>query len=358
MGGGVSTLSRTDRTPNPVSQFRSVPLQWVERAVGAAPLWFFRPRVTRAAPKNPTAPSPPKEPIGAPHPPPKIPSAVAGFISMSAGLTAARIERSVMDNPNTDHTRLIADTTGSDFTVPDYAISPEDMPRAEELLNRDPLAVPSPVKLTGSGAFKTPERLTVSILPPEKQAPIAAELARLPADSRAQREHELVTEVLRQNSIELRIKAGPGEGATELDRVQLDVARAIYELEAQEFNIQLQLAEVDKWVPVVNEITGEPVIDPKTGQQQLAEVHAIQGDRRRAMEAEAKNLAYRAGLLRGVEGDRRIQKALQSTIAAEKRTQQQLDDRAEIERLSVEIAREQRIRAQAEILAKRKATEL
>lgn len=263
-----------------------------------------------------------------------------------------------MDNPNNDHTRLIADTTGSDFTISDYTIAPEDMARAEELLNFDPLAVPSPVKLTGGGAFKAPERFTVSILPPEKQAPIAAELARLPAAVRAEREHELVTEALKQNSINLRIKAGAGEGASELDRAQLDVAREILDLEAQEFNIQLQLAEVDGWVPVLNEITGEPVIDPKTGQPQVRAIEAIQGDRRKAMEAEAKTLAYRAELLRGIEGDRRIQKALQSTIAAEKRTQQQLADRAEIERLSVEIEREQRIRAQAEILAKRKATEL
>lgn len=262
-----------------------------------------------------------------------------------------------MDN-STDRASLVADTTGSDFTVTEYTIAPEDMARAEELLNFDPLAVPSPVKLTGGGRFNAPERFTVSILPPDKQASINAELARLPAAVRADREHELVTEALRQNSINLRIKAGAGEGASELDRVQLEVAREIHELEQKEFNIQLQLAEVDRWVPVFNEITGEPVIDPKTGQQQVQAIEAIQGERRRAMEAEAQSLAYRAGLLRGIEGDRRIQKALQSTLAAEKRTQQQLADRAEIERLAVEIEREQRIRAQAELLAKRKATEL
>jgi hypothetical protein len=266
-----------------------------------------------------------------------------------------------MDNTSPANARLAVDTTGSDFTMPSYDIAPEDQARAQELLsafNADPLATPSPVKLTGGGAFRAPERFTLSILPPDKQGPIAAQLAQVPASVRAEREHALVVAALKQNSTTLRIKAGPGEGATPLEREQFAVVRDINELEAEEIDIQRQLAEVEKWVPVYNEITGEPVIDPRTGQQQVKGVEIIQGDRRKALEARLKELAYRADLLRGVEGDQRIQKALAQTIKLEKQQKQQLADNAEIERRAEEIAREKRITQQAEARAKFKANAL
>lgn len=258
-------------------------------------------------------------------------------------------------NTATASTRLALDTSGSDFTVPSYNVAPEDEPRAQELLsafNSDPLATPSPVKLTGGGAFKTPERFTLAILPPEKQAALASQLAQVPADQRAEREHELVLAALQKNSLELRIKAGPGAGATPLEREQFGLAREIHELETEELEIQRQLAEVEKAVPVYNETTGEPVIDPLTGKQMTKLVDRIQGDRRKALEARVKELAYRADLLRGPEGDRRIQRALAQTIELEKQQRQQLADRAEVERRAEEISRQKRIDKQAEALAR------
>lgn len=262
-----------------------------------------------------------------------------------------------MEDTNPDRTRLVADPTGSDFTPPSYEIAPDDMELASRFASFDPLATPSPVQLTGGGAFKAPERFSLSILPPDKQAPIAAELARLPANARAEREHELVMEALKQNSIELRIKAGPGEGATPFERERFQIAREIHELETEELSIYAQLAEVEKWVPVFSE-TGEPVIDPKTGQQQVQAVQTIHGDRRKAMEARAKELAYRIDLLKGPEGDRREQRALKATVEAEKQRQQQLAEREEVKRLADELAREKRIRQQAEALARHKGAEL
>lgn len=260
-----------------------------------------------------------------------------------------------MDNTTNDHARLVADTTGSDFTMQSDDIAPEDQARAQELLsafNADPLATPSPVRLTGGGAFKAPERFSLSILPPEKQGPIAAQLARVPANVRAEREHELVVEALKQNSTELRIRAGTGEGATPLEREQFSVARDIAELEAEELAIRTQLAEVEKWVPVYDEATGAPVIDPRTGQPQVKAVEIIQGDRRKALEARAKELAYRADLLRGPEGDRRIQRALAQTIELEKQQRQQLAEREEVKRRAEEISRQKRIDKQAEALSR------
>lgn len=263
-----------------------------------------------------------------------------------------------MDNQPTDRARLVADTTGSDFNPPSYELAPEDHELANRFANFDPLATPSPVSLTGGGSFKAPELFTLKILPPEKQAPIAAQLAQLHPDVRAQREHELVTEALKQNSLELRIKAGPGQGATAFERERFSIAREIHELESEELSIHSQLAEVEKWVPVFNEVTGEPVIDAGTGRQQVQAIEHIQGDRRRAMEARAKELAYRAELLKGTEGDLREQKALKATVETEKHRQHQLAEREEVKQMADELAREKRIRQQAEALARHKGTDL
>lgn len=256
-----------------------------------------------------------------------------------------------MDN-STNPDRLVAETSGSDFTLPSHAIDPEDRELAEALANFDPLAVASPVTLTGGGSFKAPERFTLSILPAEKQTPIAAQLAGVPAHLRAQREHELVTEALKQNSIELRIKAGPGAGATPVDRERLLLAREIYDLENEEAAILTQLAEVEKWVPVYDEITGRPVLDPKTGQQQLTAVDRVQGDRRKGMEARVAEIRHQIALKHGIEGDRRLERALKDSVEAEKARRQELAEEQEARRMAEQINRDERVKAKAEAYAK------
>ncbi len=263
-----------------------------------------------------------------------------------------------MDTTTNDQARMVADTTGSDFTLPSYDIAPEDFELAERLSQFDPLATPSPVKLTGGGAFKAPERFTLSILPPDKQGPIAAQLAQVPAYVRAEREHELVVEALKRNSIELRVKSGPGSGATPVERERFLLAREVYDLESEETRLLTQLAEVDRWVPVFDTETGAPVIDPKTGQQQVKAVEVIQGDRRKAMEARVAEIRRHIGLLDGPEGDRRLQRALKASVEAEKARQQQLAEEQDARRMADEINRDQRVKAKAEVYAKHRRNTL
>lgn len=257
-----------------------------------------------------------------------------------------------MEDNTTDRTRLVADTTGSDFTPVSYDIAPEDRPLAEYYAQFDPLATPSPVQLTGGGSFKAPERFTVEILPPDRRAKVQQELAQVPDHRRAEREHELVLEALKQNSIELRVKAGPGAGATEVERERLLIAREVYDLENEEARIYAQLAEVEQWVPVFDKETGAPVIDPRTGQQQVKAVEVVQGARRKAMEARAAEIRRQIGLLDGFEGDRRLQRALKATVEAGKSRQQQLAEEQEARRVADQINREERIKAKAEAYAK------
>jgi hypothetical protein len=263
-----------------------------------------------------------------------------------------------MDTTTNDQARMVADTTGSDFTLPSYDIPPEDFELAERLSQFDPLATPSPVKLTGGGAFNAPERFTLAILPPDKQGPIAAQLAQVPANVRADREHELVVEALKKNSVDLRIKAGPGAGATPVERERFQLAREIFDLENEELAIAVELAKVEKSVPVFDEVTGAPIIDPNTGQQQMQLVNLIQGDRRKAMEARVAEIRRHIGLLDGPEGDRRLQRALKASVEAEKARQQELAEEQDARRMADEINRDQRVKAKAEVYAKHRRNTL
>ncbi|MDC8754847.1 hypothetical protein OIK40_09365 [Erythrobacter sp. sf7] len=262
-----------------------------------------------------------------------------------------------MDNTTTDRAHLVVDTTGSDFEPTSYDIAPEDRELAERLAQFDPLAVPSPVKLTGGGAFNAPERFSVSILPPDKRGGIEAQLARVPADQRAQREHELVLEALKANSVNIRIKAGAGEGASPVERERLLIAREVYDLENEETSIYAQLAEVHRWVPVFDE-NGARVIDPNTGQQKVQAVEVVQGDRRKAMEARVADIRRQIELLDGFEGDRRLQRALKVTVEAEKARQQQLEEGQEARRRADEINRDMRVEAKAQTYAKHRRSAL
>jgi hypothetical protein len=264
-----------------------------------------------------------------------------------------------MDNNPTTETLKI-DPTGSDFTPTSYELPAEDKARGEQLLaefNANPLAAPSPVEASESIKFRAPETLTAAILPPEKRAEVERKLGNVSGSLRAEREDQLVREALIENSKAVRVRAGVGEGASPLQREQFALAGDIDRHEREYLDIQSQLAEVEKWVPVFDD-TGKPVIDPDTGQQQVKAIEKIKGDRRGGMEARAQELLYRIGLLNGVEGDRRIQRALAATIEAEKANAQQLAERKEAKQMAEDMAREERVRRNAESIARMKGSKL
>ncbi len=257
-------------------------------------------------------------------------------------------------NPNTNADKLTVDPTGSDFNPTTYALAPEDAARGEEILakfNADPLATPSPVEATEGVKFRVPERFSASILPPDKREAVEKQLAAVPPNLRADREHQLVAEALKESSKELRIKVGVGSGATPLEREQFAVAGDIHRLEKEADAIQDELNEIERWQAVYDE-AGKPVIDPDTGQQKMEAVLRVSGERRAGMENRWRELVHRLGLLNSIEGDRRIERALKATIEAEKQRNAQLADRAEAAKRADEILREERIQQQAEALAR------
>lgn len=256
------------------------------------------------------------------------------------------------DNPDT----FSPDTTGSDFAVPSYDLTPEEAAAVAGIDNFDPIAdIPSPVEFTG-GDIRVPERLTASILPPDMAAQVRADLAGIPEHRRGEREHELVFEALRRNGIDLRVKGTPDPSLEPYFREALLIEKEVRELNAEAHRIYQQLAEVARWVPIINE-DGSHAIDPETGHYRIRAVERYQGDARAALEARLREVEYRASLLNGPEGERRIARAMKETAQLRLAVKQAAEDRAEAEALARKMVREERIRERAEALAKRMRTE-
>jgi len=251
---------------------------------------------------------------------------------------------------------LTPDTTGSDFTVPSYDLTPEEAAAVAGIDDFDPIAdIPSPVQLTGGG-FKAPERLPANILPPDMAQQVRAELAAIPEHRRAEREHELVFAALRRNGIDIRVKGTPDPSLEPYHREALLIEKEVRELDAEAHRIYQQLAEVARWKPVYNP-DGSYAKDPATGQQRFEPVERYRGDARAALEARLREVEYRASLLNGPEGERRMARAMKETAQLRLAVKEAAADRAEAEALARKIVREERIRERAEALAKRMRTE-
>lgn len=251
---------------------------------------------------------------------------------------------------------LIPDTTGSNFTIPSYDLTPEEAEAVAGIEDFDPIAdIPSPVKLIGGG-FKMPERLSVSMLPREAAQRVEAQLAAIPEHRRAEREQELIYDELRRAAIEVRIKGTPDATLEPYYREMLLIEREIRELDTEAHHIYQKLAEVARWEPVYNP-DGSLAIDPSTGQQRFVAVERYRGDARSALEARLREIEHRASLLNGIEGERRLARALKETAQLRVARNEAAAERAEAEALARKIVRDERIRERAEALAKGLRTE-
>ncbi|MCE3613282.1 hypothetical protein LXJ57_25470, partial [Escherichia coli] len=84
-------------------------------------------------------------------------------------------------------------------------------------------------------------------------AQVRADLAGIPEHRREEREHELVFEALRRNGIDLRVKGTPDPSLEPYFREALLIEKEVRELNAEAHRIYQQLAEVARWVPIINE---------------------------------------------------------------------------------------------------------
>lgn len=249
------------------------------------------------------------------------------------------------DNTPNEPDQLVADTGGSNFTMPTYDIAPEDAALAAEIENFDPVYdVAGPTQLVG--AVKLPSSIKASGLPPHLRDPIMAQLASVPPARRDAEEARLVNAALYENSLGVHIACGPGEGADPYRREKFALTFEMEETERRSIQIATELAEVVRWD---NE-------DDGTGQMKPVPVYKVDGQRRAALEAEHRRLTYKFLQLDGPEGERRLAKAKFEAVEAVKAQRAQLAEDKEARTRADEILREERVAQRAELYAKHKRT--
>lgn len=241
-----------------------------------------------------------------------------------------------MHHDETSPAALTADTTGSSETfakLPSYDIAPEDQELAASITSFDPYTAPSPV--SAKGDFRTPERMTARMLPDGMRHDVEQQLARIPTGAaREAKESELVMEALRKNSLGLRVRVGLGEGANAYQTEVFALQRDQEKLQGEADSILTKLADVTRW---------DVVDDPATGGKVNKPVHSVTGDNRRGLELRHAELMRHIAALDGVEGDRRLQRALYEAVETHKANQSQARILAAAKEKSAEMLEQEEI---------------
>lgn len=235
----------------------------------------------------------------------------------------------------------------STYVPAEYTIDAADQHIADEILSLDMLTeVPGPVSVTGD--VKIPEP-TLSALPPAMREKIEAQMVMVPASQRHATEKELVTKALRQNASRVRSLGGVSETATPYHKEMAAVAREVRTAEAEFDKISEQLTTILRYENAWDDAKQENVPVP---------VYAVHGSLRTALVNRQAELNYKIKLLAnddgtlGIEGRRRVDKALAESVALRKAVEEQAADLKAIEERAQVKARESRIERQADIRAK------
>ncbi len=241
-----------------------------------------------------------------------------------------------MFTDTTPPTPLTADTTGSSATfekMPSYDIAPEDRELADTITKFDPHSVPSPIEVKGE--FRAPERLTSRALPDAMRHEVEQKLHGLTGDVREQRDHDLTMEALRKNSLGIRVRLGLGAGANQFQRETFALQRDIEKLEADAAGIIDALNEVVRF-----DVVG---VNPATGEQLTNTVYRVEGDNRRGLELRHAELMRNLAALEGVEGDRRLKRALFDAVESEKTARATLSRMAKAEALAADMLEQEEV---------------
>ena len=231
-----------------------------------------------------------------------------------------------------------------DFTIPSYDIAPADQAIANSILARDPLS-----DLAGSTKASAAE-VPYSALSPDLRSEVDKALQGFPASRRGEAEQEAIVRVLSARIVQNRVLTGLGEGATEYDREMVDIARE-YRQHSQEWNrVTARMTEVARHDTGPD---GKPI-----------PVYVMGPAGQRAAAAQLAEIDYRLSLLvqsdgsHGPEASRRLAKALQGSVEAEKAFAAQVAEMREAEVMAEKMLRDERIEARAKGIAKHRRVAL
>ena len=246
--------------------------------------------------------------------------------------------------------RAVVETYGSAPRKPDV-ITPELEPWAQKVLAIDPIrGVPGNVR--DDTTKRPPMNLKIEALPPEMQSELYRQLElrpNMPPAERAKLESKLVEEAVRQKLPGIRAMAGVRSDATPYHKEAAEIAGQVQQLQRLRADLQTavdDIAELRK---------GE---DPQTGELVAIPVYRLGEARRQAYTGQIADLTRQMSLLvmedgsYGIEGAKRMRRALAVSAAQMKRAHEQCEDEAEAQKRAASQIREARINERAEQLAK------
>lgn len=217
---------------------------------------------------------------------------------------------------------------------------------SDRILSMDPIEdVPS----TG-GHLVNLKNSTPSIeaLAPEHQREIQDQLFGLSPAEREEREPELVRAKFRQVLAISRGQTGVGETATQFHKEMSEIAGEFRQMHDQIAYFQKQLDRVHF----------ENRFNDQTGKNEPVEVPSLSAERRRGYAANIADLKRRQRLLMnedgsfGIEGAKRLQRAMDQSARTLKRVDEERAIAAEAKRRAAEMVREERINTLAHARAK------
>lgn len=222
-------------------------------------------------------------------------------------------------------------------------IAPEDQHYADKVKALHPIwDTPGPVAVPKGRTFV---RCTLESIDEGMRKEVYARMAGLtPAEAKA-RESDYVEAVIRDKLPELRMATGLGGGALPYQREMVSIARDMRDIERDFMRLSNQLDEVRSY---------GVEFDPETGKNRPKEVLAIQGQRRKAMEEQRKELMSRLTMLDegGYEAQRRLRQALGESVAILKERDRQASEERDSRALGAELARKARVEAKAALYAR------
>jgi hypothetical protein len=241
-------------------------------------------------------------------------------------------------------------TTGGTAAPAADAIAPEQQHHVDAILAMDPMQVPMPYDIPEGALAGLSLRLTA--LPPAMQHEVAAKLAAsgpMNAETAKVREAELTAAAIRDQRARTIAKVGVGRDATPYHRELAHIAREVGDLNAEHDRLQDELSRVLRYETKADPVTGEPMPVP---------VYAVTGERAEAYVARQHDLERQIRLLvgdgnsPGLEGAKRMRRALAESVAARVELQRQVDEEAGAKAEAEAINRRKRISERAESLAR------
>jgi hypothetical protein len=224
--------------------------------------------------------------------------------------------------------------------TPTTPATPDEEPTAEELASAAAMRpldqLPSPWVVKGEPALISAPTLE-ALSPADRQSVLSRAGSNDPKAINA-----ALNSFLRGRQQDVRIRCGPGEGATATEREALDQMNQLRLMTEEYHKLEAELAEVREH-RTEYDASGKPVPVP---------VYVLQGSLRSARQARMAEIGEHMSLVAGIQGEAELKRAARADALHIRKVRSEIADRHEIKRRAHNLVREERLNEAARTQAK------